>query len=199
MMNSYLTKSFWEDKYVNFETGWDIGYISTPIKSYIDKLKNKEISILIPGAGNAYEAEYLYNSGFKNIHVLDIVEQPLKNLENRIPNFPEDSLIQEDFFNHDGKYELIIEQTFFCALDPGLRLDYAKKMNDLLVTNGRLSGLLFDFPLNHNGPPFGGNISEYQNLFSKFFNIHSLSPCYNSILPRQDREVFIIFEKINIP
>ena len=60
MMNSYLTKSFWEDKYVNFETGWDIGYISTPIKSYIDKLKNKEISILIPGAGNAYEAEYLY-------------------------------------------------------------------------------------------------------------------------------------------
>ena len=53
-------KKYWQDKYINQHTGWDIGYISTPIKEYIDQLSDKSLKILIPGAGNAHEAAYLY-------------------------------------------------------------------------------------------------------------------------------------------
>ena len=71
MMN--LNKAFWDNKYTNEKLGWDIGYISTPLKSYIDQLADKNLKILIPGAGNGYEVEYLFNSGFTNIHVVDII------------------------------------------------------------------------------------------------------------------------------
>ncbi|MEZ4955775.1 MAG: hypothetical protein R2825_19600 [Saprospiraceae bacterium] len=46
-----LDQSFWEGKYLNEETPWDIGGISAPIKTYIDKLSDKGKKILIPGAG----------------------------------------------------------------------------------------------------------------------------------------------------
>ena len=56
-------------------TGWDIGGPSTPLVKYFDQLADKQRKILIPGAGNAYEAEYLWAQGFSNVHVLDIAPQ----------------------------------------------------------------------------------------------------------------------------
>lgn len=190
-----LDKLYWEAKYEQQKTGWDIGYISTPIKEYIDQLKDKTLKILIPGGGNSYEAEYLLNSGFKNVNVLDIAVQPLKNLQKRIPNFPKNQLIQQDFFEHSKTYDLIIEQTFFCALDPVLREKYANKMFDLLNPKGKLIGVLFDFELTNEGPPFGGSLIEYIQLFYAKFEIKILEKCYNSIKPRKGKELFFIFEK----
>ena len=40
-INNRFNKDFWEQKYENNKTGWDIGFISTPIKEYINQLKNK--------------------------------------------------------------------------------------------------------------------------------------------------------------
>ena len=190
-----LDKSFWESRYQNNQTGWDVGYISTPLKEYIDQLTKKDIKILIPGAGNSHEAEYLWNNGFKNIYVLDIAEHPLLNFKTRIPDFPESQLIHDDFFEINESFDLIIEHTFFCALNPDLREKYAEKMFDLLNKNGKLIGLLFDFELTKEGPPFGGSENEYTNYFIKLFSIKKLEKAYNSIKPRQDRELFFIFEK----
>ncbi|WP_298262586.1 methyltransferase domain-containing protein [uncultured Lutibacter sp.] len=190
-----LDKLYWEAKYEQQKTGWDIGYISTPIKEYIDQLKDKTIKILIPGGGNGYEAEYLLKSGFKNVNVLDIAAQPLKNLQKRSPNFSKNQLIQQDFFEHSKTYDLIIEQTFFCALDPVLREKYANKMFDLLNPKGKLIGVLFDFELTNEGPPFGGSLIEYIQLFYAKFEIKILEKCYNSIKPRKGKELFFIFEK----
>ena len=60
-MNFELNQEFWAKKYVSGETGWDMGMVSPPIKAYIDQLENKDLSILIPGAGNAYEAAVFSN------------------------------------------------------------------------------------------------------------------------------------------
>ena len=191
-------KIFWEQKYVNNKTGWDIGHISTPIKNYIDQLEKKELRILIPGAGNSHEAEYLWNQGFKNLFILDIAEQPLINLKNRVKVIPDSHLIHKDFFEFSDTFDLIIEQTFFCALDPILRNDYVQKMSDLLADKGKLVGLLFDFELTSEGPPFGGSEEEYLQYFLPHFFINTLEPAYNSIKPRMDRELFFIFEKKSI-
>jgi thiopurine S-methyltransferase len=188
-------KEYWENKYHEKATGWDIGYASAPLTAYFNQLTNKDLKILIPGGGNCYEAEYLFEQGFENIFVIDIAEQPLKNLKARFPNFPDSHLIHDDFFNHSEKYDLIVEQTFFCALDPVLRQKYADKMNDLLAEKGILTGLLFDFELTEEGPPFGGAEMEYLQLFSPYFIIKKLESCYNSIQPRAGRELFFIFEK----
>ncbi len=192
---SKFHKKYWENNYKNNQIGWDIGYASPPITNYIDQLNNKDLSILIPGAGNAYEADYLFHNGFKNITVLDIAEQPLKNLQDRIPSFPKENLIQGDFFSHIPTYDLIVEQTFYCAISPESRSKYADKTFELLNSGGKLVGLLFDFPLTEEGPPFGGSLHEYKNTFSEKFHINVLESSFNSIKPRLGRELFIIFEK----
>ncbi|WP_339890065.1 methyltransferase domain-containing protein [uncultured Flavobacterium sp.] len=189
-----MNKEFWENRYKSNETGWDVGKITTPLKEYIDQIENKELNILIPGAGNGHEFDYLIEKGFSNITVIDIAEQPLEALKKRNPSFTK-NFIQGDFFDLAKTFDLVIEQTFFCALNPELRTKYVTQMHSLLEENGKLAGLLFDFPLTEVGPPFGGSEEEYLKLFSEKFNIKTLEKSYNSIKPRKDSELFFIFEK----
>lgn len=190
-----LDAQYWENRYREQQTGWDIGYPSDPIITYADQLEDKQTDILLPGAGNAWEASWLYEHGFKKVTVIDIAPSPLKNLLQRAPGFPEEHLLQEDLFEHDKQYDLILEQTFFCALPPSRRPEYVKKMHSLLRDKGRIAGVLFDFPNDGSGPPFGGSLKEYKELFQPFFNLKVLERCYNSIKPRQGKELFFIFEK----
>lgn len=190
-----LNKQFWESRYKNKDTGWDIGQISTPIKEYVDQLSDKNISILIPGCGNGHEAEYLFFQGFKNVTILDIASEPLNNFKKRNPTFPKHQLVCQDFFDHENTYDLILEQTFFCAIDPTFREKYVNKMHFLLKKNGKLTGLLFAQKFGNNEPPYGGSINEYTNLFSKKFNIKIIEKANNSIKPRKGKELFFIFKK----
>ena len=190
-----LTSTYWEERYQKGEDKWNVGEISTPIKEYIDQLKDKNIKVLIPGAGNGYEFEYLIKNGFKNSVVVDYATTPLENIKKRVPDLNENQVINSDFFELEGKFDLIIEQTFFWALNPELREDYVRKMKSLLNSKGKIAGLLFQFPLTAEGPPFGGSKEEYISLFQKDFNIVTMKMDHNSIAPRKNKEFFVIFEK----
>ena len=193
-MNQF-TESYWTHRYKQNDAGWDAGSITTPLKEYIDQLTDKTISILIPGAGNGYEAEYLWDNGFKNVTVMDISPEPIQNIKKRIPSFPPKQLLTADFFEHTGNYDLIIEQTFFCALDPSLQSAYVAQMNKLLKHGGKLVGLLFTEPLHTTSPPFALTKENYMQLFHTHFKIQTLETCYNSIKPRKGRELFMILQK----
>lgn len=196
-MSQSLNAKYWDDLYLNNNKPWDIGQVSPPLKAYFDQLTNKHISILIPGAGNAYEAEYLVNNGFTNVFVCDYSAVPLQNLAERCPKIKPENLLQEDFFKlKEKKFDLIIEQTFFCAIEKPLRKEYFKKMNALLNTNGKLVGLLFNDTLNEDKPPFGGTKEEYQDYFKELFKPKVYETAYNSLKPRAGRELFINLMKI---
>lgn len=184
-------EEYWNARFIGNDTPWDIGQPSTPLKEYIDQLTDKSIRILIPGAGNGYEAEYAYEKGFTNTFVLDIATEAIERFKKRCPHFPVVNIIYQDFFIHTAQYDLILEQTFFCALGKALRKDYVAKMKELLALNGKLVGVLFnrEFPFNH--PPFGGNKEEYLELFQKKFTSVKIEECYNSIKPRANSELFL--------
>ena len=191
-----LNKNYWEERYRENKLGWDIGAVSTPIKAYIDQLKDNSLKILIPGAGKGYEAQYAHQRGFRNTYVVDIASQPLKHIKLASPDFPSAHLLETDFFEiEESDFDLVLEQTFFCALTPELRMPYVEKMYEILKPGGILAGLFFDFPMTDSGPPFGGSIEEYQSLFQERFKIHKLERAYNSIPPRKGNELFFIFEK----
>ena len=194
-MTKKLNKEYWESRYQEQEIGWDIGSISTPLKEYIDQLENKKIKILIPGAGNGYEFEYLHQAGFSEVFVIDIAMTPLKNIQQRLPHLDAKHLINQDFFELEEQYDLILEQTFFCALSPILRKAYVEKMASLLKPKGKIVGLLFEFPLTAEGPPFGGSKDEYLALFNDYFTLKVMKTAYNSIKPRAGIELFVQFEK----
>jgi SAM-dependent methyltransferase len=184
---------YWTNRYKNNESPWDLGAVSPPLQKYIDSLQDQSLKILIPGGGNCYEIEYLYLKGFLNTYLLDISPLPIQNIQSRNPNIPSAHLLCGDFFKHAGTYDLILEQTFFCALNPHLRKAYVAHMHRLLKPGGKLVGLLFDAPLNAEHPPFGGNAQEYTSLFENDFIIHKMEPCANSIEPRAGRELFVEF------
>ena len=190
-----LNKDFWNNKYISSKTGWDVGEITTPLKEYFDQLNNKKVEILIPGCGNAYEAEYLFKNKFTSTFILDYSAHALNNFTKRIPEFPNEQILNDNFFHACGKYDIIIEQTFFCAIEKNKRRDYFVKMHDLLKPNGKLVGLLFEGDLNEDHPPFGGNKAEYKEYLDPYFNIKVFETAYNSIKARKGRELFMILIK----
>ena len=190
--NKTLDAEYWESRYAGGDIPWDIGHVSPPLKAYFDQLHDKGIRILIPGAGSAYEAIYLLENGFDNVHVCDISPTAIHNLQSR---FPRVNTICEDFFCISGSYDLIVEQTFFCALDPSLRRKYFEKMHELLTQDGKLMGLLFASNFEKPGPPFGGSAEEYLDLMDGLFEPIYLKMAYNSIEPRKDNELFFLLKK----
>ena len=175
-----------------------MGEVSSPIKEYIDQLKEKNLRILIPGCGNTYEAEYLLQKGFTNVTVIDIAPTLVNKLKEKFKGNPAIRILLSDFFEHQGEYDLILEQTFFCALDPVLRTKYRDKVFSLLSDTGKLAGVLFDKQFEKEGPPFGGTKDEYKKLFQDHFELIRFEKCRNSHPKRQDNELFVILNKKHI-
>ena len=192
-----LNENYWSNRYKNNDAAWDIGKVSPPLKKYFDQLTDKSISILIPGCGNAYEAEYLLQNGFKNITLIDISPLPVEKLKHTLAIYlnKELTIICDDFFTLTQPFDLIVEQTFFCAIDPSLRPAYVDKIHELLKTNAKWVGVLFNRTFD-GGPPFSGNIAEYHLLFKDKFEIKIMDECYNSIAARKGSELFVILQKL---
>jgi SAM-dependent methyltransferase len=194
-MNNELNGEYWSKRYAENDAAWDVGRITEPMKAYIDQLTDKQATILIPGCGNAYEAEYLLENGFENVTLVDFSEVLIEQVRNKFADFKvKPTIILSDFFELDQQFDLILEQTFLSALHPSLRNKYADKLHDLLKKDGKVAGVIFDkdFPEN---PPFGGSKEEYEKLFAEKFEILKMEPCYNSIEPRAGAELFIILKK----
>lgn len=136
----------------------------------------------------------LVQMGFANVTLLDISPTLVAALQQKLAT-TNIQVICGDFFEHQGKYDYIIEQTFFCALHPSLRSDYVQKMVELLTEKGKLAGLLFNKDFGNPTPPFGGNKTEYEKLFSPYFHILQLSPTDLSIAPRKGTELFFELSK----
>lgn len=197
LMQTILDISFWQSRYEHGETGWDAGAATTPLADYINQLKNPSIEILIPGCGNAWEADLLLERGFHNLTLLDVTETPLENARERIKaqGLPEPLLLAGDFFKLELSFDLVLEQTFFCALEPSLRSAYVRKMYEILKPGGKLVGVVFSAEFPFQGPPFGALPQVYHQLFEPYFNISTFAPAYNSIAPRMGNEYFLIAER----
>ncbi len=192
-----MKADFWQNLWETGQTRWDLGEISPPLKHYINLLSDKHIRVLIPGCGNAHEAAYMLENGFANMTVIDIAPAPVKALAERLSHFVEKGYLQVicgDFFDLSGAYDLILEQTFFCALLPEQRKAYAIKTHSLLAEGGVLAGLLFNRDF-EDGPPFGGNAEEYITYFKPVYAKVDMQPCNTSAPPRAGTELWIELEK----
>jgi len=190
-----LNQDYWNNRYLDKNNPWDVAAPTPPLQRYIDNLKNKDLRILIPGAGFGHEAIYLFQQGFYNTYICDWSEEVLRQIKERHPQFPTENMICGDFFKMEMEFDLVLEQTFFCAIDPSLRSAYAEKMNSLLSSEGKLVGLLWSENFEKAGPPFGGTAEEYRNTFSPYFDILEMELSPHSIKPRLGRELFVQFSK----
>ena len=195
-MENVNQAAFWQQRYEQDSIGWDMGQVSPPLKAYIDQLPDtaRTQAILVAGAGNAHEVAYLHEQGCSNVTLLDIAPAPIEAFAARHPSFPAERLLRGDFFElspTEHQFDLILEQTFFCAINPNRRDDYVRQMAALLKPTGKLVGVLFDKDFGSTSPPFGGSMSEYQQRFAPYFHIDIMQPCDNSHPSRLGNELFI--------
>lgn len=195
-MEQVSQAEFWQQRYEQDSIGWDMGEVSPPLKAYINQLPEsaKNQAVLVPGAGNAYEVGYLHEQGFTNVTLVDFAMAPIEAFVKRYPDFPTEHLICADFFALSAEqyqFDWVLEQTFFCAINPSRRDEYVEQMAALLKPKGKLVGLLFDKEFGREEPPFGGTKAEYQQRFEANFEIDIIEPSYNSHPARQGSELFI--------
>lgn len=195
-MKNVNQAEFWQQRYETGSIQWDMGQVSPSLKAYIDQLPAtaKDQAILVAGAGNAYEVGYLHEQGFTNVTLVDFALAPIAAFAERYPDFPATHLICADFFHlspEQYQFDWILEQTFFCAINPSRRDEYVEQMAALLKPRGRLVGLLFNVDFGRDEPPFGGTIEEYQQRFERYFDIEIMETSYNSHPARQGSELFI--------
>lgn len=186
---------YWNERYLHHNTPWDIGQVSPALKAYMDAQLDPDDRILIPGAGNAHEAVYLHQRGFKRVYICDWAPEAFHYLESELPDFPQDHKLIADFFTLEDQFDILIEQTFFCALPPPIRSQYVRQVHNLLRPGGWLVGLLFNREFPFEGPPFGGTKEEYLSLFESHFEVHEMRTTPWSIKPRLGNELFIRLQK----
>ncbi|MFM2299291.1 MAG: hypothetical protein RIR98_899, partial [Bacteroidota bacterium] len=81
-----LGENYWNNQYESGKTGWDLGMASPALVKYIDTLQNKQSRVLIPGCGNAYEAQYLLDQGFTDVTLIDIAPALVEKLQSKYVN-----------------------------------------------------------------------------------------------------------------
>lgn len=196
--SNFLTSCYWEDRYREKLTGWDVGFPTPALTEYAKSKINKESKVLIPGAGYGHEAIFLFRSGYGHVYICEFSETAILNFKMNCPEFPDENIFKKDFFKLEktNYFNFILEQTFFCAIHPELRKKYFEQCHQLLCKEGRLTGVLFNTVFENPGPPFGGTEEEYKNLLDlNKWKILKWEACRNSIEPRKGREWWMELQK----
>ena len=192
-----LNAQYWQERWSNQKTGWDIGHPNHGLIAEVKVRFPKTTKILIPGAGRGHEAEALWAAGYLDNYGCDWAPEAFEKLRTSevlakaVPDVVEaqERLIVSDFFALTDSFDLILEQTFFCAINPALRERYVEQAAALLKPVGKWLGILFDCHFPTEGPPFGGDAETYEQLFSKYFEVRHLERFSGSIEPRQGKEL----------
>ena len=194
------TSNYWEQAYQSGDMAWDLGGPTPIFNQWINSERNT-LSICILGAGNGWDALNFAKKGH-HITAVDFAYSAIKNMTKMAEKLDvELNILYSDIFNigklYHNAFDVVLEYTCYCAIDPGRRIDYVDLVDRILKPEGRLVALFFplDKELNYDGPPFGVNLSSTLKLFSKKFTINKKEIPNLSIERRIGREMFVILNK----
>ncbi len=198
-MNEVNHSQFWEDIYLENDTGWDLKGV-TP---FFDSISNELIQgkVCIVGCGRGYDAIMFAKKGF-DVTAVDFAPTPISEL-NKLATQKSVTIttVQDDIFSLVEKFpdtfDYVIEQTCFCAIHPTRRTEYEKLVRSILKPGGKLVGLWFplDKSQEEGGPPWGTTIDEVKSTFNSGWKIEKEEFPSQSVEPRKGREKLIIFKK----
>ena len=198
--NSEDKSQFWENRYTENDTGWDL---KGPTPLFVELVKNlKKGSLCIIGCGRGYDAITFAKKGFR-VTAVDFAPTAISSL--KIMADKENvkiNMLQRDIFSlfpeYENSFDYVIEQTCFCAIHPSRRNDYEYLVRGILKNGGHIIGLWFplDKLSSEGGPPYGTSVDDVKSLFNSNWKIKKEEFSDYSIKPRQGREKLIIFKNI---
>jgi SAM-dependent methyltransferase len=191
-MQSMTEPSYWEQRYQENTTRWDLGQAAPEFISLLNSQKTLTPGrTAVLGCGRGYDALLFAEHGFEVIG-FDFAPSAiatatsLAQATNSTAKF-----LQRDIFDlaaefpHDFDY--VVEHTCFCAIPPERRPEYVQLVSSLLRPTGKLIALFFTHT-RPGGPPFGSTTTEIYRYFEADFEILFLEPVSNSVPSRQGEE-----------
>jgi methyl halide transferase len=155
--------NYWEGAWTSGDTGWDIGEPAPPLTRLLAAVPVKQHAVVL-GCGGGHEARMLAATGWPRVVGVDFAPSALAAarqktdpslvaaLEWRLQDVL--TLGARDGDHDRGLFDLVVEHTCFCAIDPGHRNDWAAMVARLLHPTGVLCALFYTHG-RAGGPPFG--------------------------------------------
>ena len=200
MIPSEEESVFWENLYLSDDATWDLGGATPVFESVSEEFNPGKICII--GCGKGHDAVMFAKKEFE-VTAVDFAPSAIRHLKHLAEEAKvKIHTVQENIFklstDYHNKFNFVIEQTCFCAINPTMRNNYEQLVKNLLVKGGKLIGLWFplDKDISEGGPPWAPSVEEVKKIFSNGWIMESEKFSPLSIEPRKGREKLIVFRKV---
>jgi SAM-dependent methyltransferase len=156
--------AFWEASYREARDGWELGAPTPPILRALGTIPAARDALVL-GCGRGHEVRAVAAAGWERVVGVDFAEAARREAE-RLTGAELGSRIEwrtQDLFDlpktDPGAYDLVVEHTSFCAIDPARRAEWMAVVRAVLRPGGRLLGLFYTHG-RPGGPPFGATVAE---------------------------------------
>ncbi|MGB5192063.1 MAG: methyltransferase domain-containing protein [Polyangiales bacterium] len=164
----------WKQAWRSGRTPWDAGLSPPALLELIASDTVPAGRILVPGCGTGYDLATLARED-REVVGIDLSDDARAAFEATHPELPGSvHYLVTDFFSFDAGsgFDFVWDYTFFCALDPDQRSDWADTMSRLLKPSGMLATLIFPFedPISdREGPPWPINTDLVRSFVANAF------------------------------
>lgn len=191
--------SGWEARYVKGDIPWDLGLAPPCLADLLAHLGPSPLRVLVPGAGFGHDALAWARSGH-NVTAIDIAPSAVAGIQARaldaglrvealaLDLFDLPAAIQESF-------DVVWEQTCFCAIMPAQRATYVRAMADALRAEGIFYGLFWNHGM-AQGPPFSICEEDVRGAFEDEFQVERMTPVEHSAGERQNEFLAVLRKRI---
>jgi SAM-dependent methyltransferase len=159
---------------------FDLGGPSPPLLDWLDEARPAPGRAVVPGCGRGHDALELARRGWEATGV-DFAPAAIADARAAAARagLATARFLEQDFFSLgpelDGAYDLLFEQTCYCAIDPRRRDDYARTAERLLRPGGALLFVVFPVDGRAGGPPFNIGLAEVRERFAPAFEVLELA------------------------
>lgn len=189
--NDGYTKEDWQKHYAEDDLRWDLSQVAPPFVRLWEEEKFGQGKVIVPGCGRGHEVLFLAAKGLQVTGLdyapgaVDLLSRSLKEKGLQA------DVLHQDFFelgeDHSSRYDLMLEQAFFCAIHPSKRCAYVEMAGKILKKGALLAGLFYETN-EEGGPPFNTTPADILDHFSDEFHIETLKKTPHSVEKRKDKE-----------
>jgi len=178
--------AFWSGIWRAGRDGWELARPAPPLARWVAAQRAPLGRALVVGCGRGHEARMLADAG-ADVIAVDLAAEAIAAARalGGLVDFR-----QVDLFDLPAareRFDLALEHTCFCAIDPARRAEYAGVMGQVVVSGGRLVGLFWQHG-RAGGPPFSTTPDEVAVCFAPWFEIASSEIAPDSVASRAGQE-----------
>jgi SAM-dependent methyltransferase len=199
MMN-VSSVDFWDNRYQTENTSWDLGGPTPIFMTWLAANPGDGERVCVLGAGSGYDAIAFAQHGYK-VTAVDFAPSATARIKAGAEAANVDvEIVTGDLFelgdSHSDAFDLVVEYTTYCAIDPGRRSEYIEVVSRLVMAGQRFLSLFW--PVNKEsdgGPPFRITAVDVEERFSAYFALESQFMPENSIESRLGKEILAEYRR----